>query len=193
MVWRVCKEEFDAGPYLLQEYSYALGREVNDHIIAYFREDEEAMDSWDAEETREVFVHIAAMRDLGAANMELNAGAVFNEQAEGAVPHQAVKHLIPKMSYFSGKVEEGHAFLENFKNQTQGLGEEIKVSAFKILCGPVVATWLQAQNGQSWRRLEQNFKAAWCTVMQSEQALVQVGDIRQSEQENVHLYINRFE
>ena len=47
------------------------------------------------------------------------------------------------MSYFLGKIEDGHNFLKTFKVATTLMAEEDKIMTFKTLYGPEVATWLQ--------------------------------------------------
>ena len=49
---------------------------------------------------------------------------------------------MPKLQYFSRKIEDGYMFLETFMAQTQGINKTTKIKAFKALFGAPVVFWL---------------------------------------------------
>ena len=127
---------------MLDHWSYKSVYTIWDKVLqtqaqAFLGEDLDVMDTWDIEEFAEVMEHLRIMKTIVTAILEPNMGGnPYNP------PSQVNRnsHLLPKMSFFLGKIEDGHNFLETFKVAATGMQEREKVVTFKTLCRPEVAT-----------------------------------------------------
>ena len=141
-------------------------------------------------EFAEVMEYLRIMRTIVTTKLKPNAGENPHD-----LPPQVNRnsYLLPKMSFFLRKIEDGHFFLETFKVAATGIKEGEKAVTFKMLCGPEVATWLQNQNENQWEELEKNFRSAWYKILQPKQAIIKVRKLKQEERENICIYIIKFE
>jgi hypothetical protein len=124
---------------------------------------------------------------------EPNAGDDVDEKEDNTRVNSLESQLMPKLQFFSGKMEDGYSFLESFKAASNGIPEERKISAFKVLCGPAKMERFVSQNFSTWIECEKSFQNNHCVIKQTIEAMDDLRNIKQLESEPIRVYIDKFE
>jgi CRISPR/Cas system endoribonuclease Cas6 (RAMP superfamily) len=122
---------------------------------------------------------------------EPNAGAClqYDESLHGGVE----RSLVPKMETFSGRVKEGHKFIETFKLQTVNMDDSRRIASFRALSGVVVSSWFKNRRYDHWEDLERDFREDWCIKMTASAAMDKVGKLYHEEHHDIRGYVVKFE
>jgi hypothetical protein len=124
---------------------------------------------------------------------EPNAGDDEDEKDNNTRVNSLESQLMPKLQFFSGKMEDGYSFLESFKAASNGIPEERKIAAFKVLCGPAKMEQFVSQNFTNWVECEKSFQNNHCVIKQTIEAMDDLRNIKQLESEPIRVYIDKFE
>ena len=100
---------------------------------------------------------------------------------------------LPKVVTFSGEDKDAYKFIETYKMGTSILSDFERIELFGMYCGIEVLEWYRSQSFESWEELERKFKDSWCKVIHPTQALNEVMNLRQGEEEHLRTYITCFE
>lgn len=177
----------DDAPIILQD--------INDYIVANLTpDDKQACIFLNQARINELMAMPAAnivkarvamidMLNLLRRNIEPNAGV---NQARGDVDWG----IVPKLTRFSGKLEEGFNFLQNFKSIMNNSPN--KVNMFGALLEGESSLWFQQGNFEDFAVVEAEFLKTWCLSLTSAKAIARAGKIHQKEDEHIRIYINKF-
>ena len=114
---------------------------------------------------------------------------MLDESLHGGVE----RSLVPKMETFSGRVKEGHKFIETFKLQTVNMEDNRRIASFRALSGVVVASWFKNRHHMSWNDLEKDFREDWCIKMTATVAMEKASKLYHEQHHNIRGYIVKFE
>ena len=103
------------------------------------------------------------------------------------------RSLVPKMETFSGRVKEGHKFIETFKLQTVNMDDSRRIASFRALSGVLVSSWFKNREYQVWDDLEKDFREDWCIKMTATVAMEKAAKLFQEEHHDIWGYIVKFE
>jgi len=97
------------------------------------------------------------------------------------------------METFSGRVKEGHKFIETFKLQTVNMDNSCCIASFCALSGVVVSSWFKNRTYQSWDDLEKDFREDWCVKMTATVAMEKASKLFHEEHHDIRGYVVKFE
>lgn len=129
------------------------------------------------------------------STLEPNAGANQSSslQIETSSHGDVDVSLVPKLSNFSGRVEDGFRFLEDFKIKTHNMREVSRIATFKALCGVNVVSWFKSRNFESWSDLEKGFLDSWCVKLTPSDAIAKAAQLVHRDNGYLREYIVQFE
>ena len=82
---------------------------------------------------------------------EPNAGAVSSTRNISNPAMEVASSMLPKFENFSGLVNNGFKFIEEFNMKSVGMGEAKKMSTFMALGDIATASWYELKDFETWK------------------------------------------
>jgi hypothetical protein len=188
------------GPPQLYEYltSSNMTEVTKNHIKSYMKGEAGVSSDLTWIQLQAIMTHIDALRVILSTfsptrGTRMPNGDSSEETGDTHRRQQLINSMLPKMSLFSGKPEDGDPFLDAFILQTKELEEDVKIHLFGTFCGPKTQGWFNSHNFTSWEVLKESFRRSWCEYYEPLAAFEKTSLLKQGDDDFICTYIAEFE